>query len=266
MVRQKLSEEEKKARKKESGIRYREKNKEIIKERNNKYQSENKGKIKLQRAAYYKKNSLKLRQKQFEYRTKNKNRDRGKGKQYYLEHYLDLKKQIYEILGNKCVICGITNNKFLTVDHINNDGAEKRKKYHGNYNEWMDLKKRGWPIEEIRGNYRILCWNHNCSMRRGYLNDDPLNLNKNRRWGQKLWREAFAFFGPCHCGETELKFLTISHIHDDGAKRRRNGETTSSHLLSVFRGQGWPKSLKEDFCLECFNCNCGRADAKKEGL
>lgn len=88
-------------------------------------------------------------------------------------------------------------------------------------------------------------------------------LKKNRTYIQnyniKIWEEAFLFFGPCRfCGQKDLQFLSISHIRNDGAEKRRNGETTGVGLLKKFRKMGWPESLKEDYCLECFNCNCSK--------
>lgn len=56
---------------------------------------------------------------------------------------------------NKCVCCGESNIKFLTIDHINNNGAEHRKQIKNDH-------LAGWLV---RNNYpegfQILCWNCN---------------------------------------------------------------------------------------------------------
>jgi hypothetical protein len=58
------------------------------------------------------------------------------------------------------------------------------------------------------------------------------------------------------------KKLQRAESYIKNTERRRNGEGRGIRLLVDFRRQGWPESLKEDFCLECFNCNCGRANSK----
>jgi hypothetical protein len=83
--------------------------------------------------------------------------------------------------------------------------------------------------------------------------------DKDQKFRIKLQKEAFNFFGPCKtCGDTNLTHLTISHIHDNGAEKRKNREGGGTKLLQKFRNLGWPESLKEDYCLECFSCNCSK--------
>jgi hypothetical protein len=176
------------------------------------------------------------------------------------QKYKDLQTKIFYILSPICTSCGITNIRFLTLDHIHNDGAKDRNGAKSNVGILRNLYKLGWPEDYIKENYQILCWNCNCVKGlRGYFDIPDKDLTYDQRYQIKLWKEAFAFLGPCSCGQSELKFLTISHIHNDGPKRAKNGEPRGgSQLLTKFRKLGWPESLKEDFCLECFNCNCGR--------
>ena len=59
--------------------------------------------------------------------------------------------------GYKCVCCGETEPMFLSIDHINNDGAKERKsgKYHGSgtaFYQW--LRKNRYPF-----GYQVLCMN-----------------------------------------------------------------------------------------------------------
>lgn len=63
--------------------------------------------------------------------------------------------------GYKCVCCGETEPSFLTLDHINNDGAEFRRKIAGKrtaagYHTYIWLAKNGYP-EGIQ----VLCMNCN---------------------------------------------------------------------------------------------------------
>lgn len=60
--------------------------------------------------------------------------------------------------GNCCAICGNTRLAFLTLDHINNDGAKHRKAL-GSSKVYYDIRKRNYPKE-----YRLLCYNCNCSL------------------------------------------------------------------------------------------------------
>jgi len=62
----------------------------------------------------------------------------------------------------KCVCCGESNIFFLSIDHINNNGAEHRKQIFGKYKFtggpafYYWLKKNNYPEE-----YQVLCFNCN---------------------------------------------------------------------------------------------------------
>jgi hypothetical protein len=71
---------------------------------------------------------------------------RAKNFQRILDHY-----------GNECACCGETERLFLTVDHINNDGNEHRKKDPtGRATIYRWLINRGFPP-----GFQILCMNCN---------------------------------------------------------------------------------------------------------
>lgn len=63
--------------------------------------------------------------------------------------------------GSRCACCGETMAEFLTLDHINNDGAAERKQLSGR-KDWggrdfyLILKKSNWPT-----GYQVLCRNCN---------------------------------------------------------------------------------------------------------
>lgn len=74
-----------------------------------------------------------------------------------------LKERVFKEYGGAiCRCCGEDNLYFLTIDHINNDGAEERKKLFGksttglNFYEW--LTKNNFPTPE---KYQVLCMNCN---------------------------------------------------------------------------------------------------------
>ncbi len=98
------------------------------------------------------------------------------GKAYSKQRYIDkkeiireqqriydfsVKQKIIEAYGGKCTCCGETTLEFLTIDHINNDGAEDRrqngKKSGGKLYRW--LIKNNFPKED----YQLLCYNCNCA-------------------------------------------------------------------------------------------------------
>ena len=55
----------------------------------------------------------------------------------------------------KCSCCGESQERFLTLDHINNDGWKDKRKYGRSV---MDMvKKQSYPE-----GYQILCYNCNC--------------------------------------------------------------------------------------------------------
>ena len=59
--------------------------------------------------------------------------------------------------GDKCVCCGETTKEFLTIDHVNNNGAEHRKKIGtSTLLMYMWLRDNKYP-----GGFQILCRNCN---------------------------------------------------------------------------------------------------------
>lgn len=81
------------------------------------------------------------------------------------------------------------------------------------------------------------------------------NADANRRCRLRLKNEVMnAYGGACACcGETELEFLTIDHINNDGAKQRRDNPKIhgGGALYRWLRKQDWPSGFQ---CL-CMNCN-----------
>lgn len=64
-----------------------------------------------------------------------------------------LKQKVFDVYGTICACCGFDDMRALTLDHINNNGAEERK----------ELGERGVyrrSIERYRPDeYRVLCMN-----------------------------------------------------------------------------------------------------------
>lgn len=66
---------------------------------------------------------------------------------------------VIEAYGGRCEVCGISELRFLTLDHSFQDGKDHRKRIGGSSNIYADIVRRGFPRDE---GYRVLCWNHNC--------------------------------------------------------------------------------------------------------
>ena len=81
------------------------------------------------------------------------NRDKHNG--YNRSRNSRLKKEVFDYYGNRCSCCGETEPKFLTIDHVNNDGNEHRKTIHGD-KIYPHIIKENFPQT-----FQILCWNCN---------------------------------------------------------------------------------------------------------
>jgi hypothetical protein len=90
------------------------------------------------------------------------------GKSYCEEHLISqreyakklLSRQREEVLshyGEKCICCGESELKFLTIDHIDGGGNSHREKIGSNIYRW--LIKNSFPQ-----GFRILCFNCNCAI------------------------------------------------------------------------------------------------------
>jgi hypothetical protein len=68
-----------------------------------------------------------------------------------------LKLNAIAAYGGACKGCGIANPDLLCFDHVNDDGAEKRRNGQGTGIKLMnELKRNGWPKD-----IQLLC--HNCN-------------------------------------------------------------------------------------------------------
>lgn len=65
--------------------------------------------------------------------------------------------------GGQCQCCGESTQEFLTLDHINGDGAAHRKQFKNDYwKMFREMSRLGWPKDK----YRLLCMNCNHAMGR----------------------------------------------------------------------------------------------------
>lgn len=70
--------------------------------------------------------------------------------------------QILDAYGARCLCCGESEPRFLTIDHVNGDGRQHRLELGGsNRRLLLDIIRRGFPAE-----YQVLCFNCNCGRQR----------------------------------------------------------------------------------------------------
>lgn len=155
-----------------------------------------------------------------------------------------LKKEVMMNYGGKCQCCEIDDLIYLTIDHINNDGAKHRKETTDLYH-W--LKKNNYP----ENNFQILCFN--CNMGK-YLNGgqcphikEVRKLSKYRLNYRSLIFEHYGKICVC-CAERQRIFLSIDHIENDGRKHR------NTDVAFWIVRNNFPKG----FQILCFNCNCAK--------
>ena len=230
------------------------------------------------------------------------------------QKHQEMKQAIMEAYGGKCECCGENQLIYLSVDHINCDGAEHRR----------ELKKSGtkfyeWLVaNDYPTGFRVLCMNCNtalgmygycphhharpqpapkkealpkgvaalmlgdyCRTCRVPLNDTnaqyPARPSEVRdgitrheyvcKSCQKIKMSEYAFRqkvevfaeygGKCAtCGESRTEFLTIDHIHNDGAEQRKKmGISGGSSIYAWLKKNGYPK---DEFQALCFNCNVAK--------
>lgn len=75
-------------------------------------------------------------------------------KEYQRGYHARLREEVIAGYGGRCNCCGEGQLEFLQVDHINNDGADQRRRLTTNFFKWVI--DNGFPE-----NLQILCANCN---------------------------------------------------------------------------------------------------------
>jgi hypothetical protein len=142
---------------------------EVIKERVRKYRQDNLEKVKNSNKEYYKNNRVELLAKQQEYgkRPEVKAQRRKSMNAAHLALKIDTFIHYSGGYYPSCNCCSENSLDFLTLDHINNDGAAHRKEHKlkgAKIYYW--LKSRGYP-----SGFQVLCWN--CNASKGLFGECP---------------------------------------------------------------------------------------------
>lgn len=80
--------------------------------------------------------------------------------------YRRLQRVVFDHYGRICICCGETNPKFLTIDHVNNDGAQFRTRTGGGRHGatgrlYAFIIRNGFPLD-----FQVNCYNCNCGKAR----------------------------------------------------------------------------------------------------
>lgn len=89
--------------------------------------------------------------------------------------------------------------------------------------------------------------------RKRYADNPEKYKAENRAYRQRVKREVMTQYGgKCAvCGESELEFLVLDHINDDGGVHRKNGVSTGIVTYRWARDNGFP----DTFQVLCHNHN-----------
>ena len=112
---------------------------------------------------YHETNRERMILKMRSYRQRNLEKLRLQSREYYRWARPKRKAEVLAAYGNKCACCGESAPVFLTIDHINNEGAAERKATRttgSTFYAW--LQRRGYPP-----GYQVLCWNCNWAKSHG---------------------------------------------------------------------------------------------------
>ena len=165
--------------------------------------------------------------------------------------------------GRVCACCKIEILRFLTLDHIENDGY-KTKHLGGGEVLYARLKKEGYP-----SGFQPLCFNCNLGKAR---NGGVCPHQSRTEWldasgftGSHEWRmeklakrrrflDAIKHYSEsCSCcGEPNPFFLTFDHIHNDGSAHR---DSFGLNIVTWLRKNNFPRTVR----VMCVNCNSGRS-------
>lgn len=80
-----------------------------------------------------------------------------------------------QMYGGRCACCGETEEKFLGIDHVRNDGWLDRKRGLSGTQLYQWLKRNGWPKE----GFQLLC--HNCNLAKGFYGECPHETERRMR-------------------------------------------------------------------------------------
>ena len=224
------------------------------------YQEKNKEKIKIKKHESYVENSEKIKERVAKYRKENIDKvaawdkiSSNKIKEEIMLHYCN---------GDiKCKNCLENDIRLLTIDHIEGNGNDHRKKTKCGCGQTMCfwLKKNNFPE-----GFQILCWD--CQWKKRHQEMQPEGeLSKRQQqkkdYVEKVKKEVLSHYGGiCSCGQSDPILLTLDHVNDDGADHRKIINRRGFNFYHYLRKHNYPQY--PPLQVLCMKCNF----RKKEGI
>jgi hypothetical protein len=194
----------------------------------------------------------------------NRSKIATRSSEYYLQNREKIKQRIYEYqhkirseaiiaYGPRCP-CGETRETALTIDHIDQNGAQHRKEIgHGGTKFYRWLRRNGYP-----SGFRVLCWNCNLLAYLETKDESKMSQSWDAKWFRKdhlITKQKLVALlgGECViCGKTDLRILTIHHKNHDGATIRREVSRSTRIIRRSILKSGDLSGLE----CRCLSCNC----------
>lgn len=116
---------------------------------------------------YREKNRERLRWVANAYYIKNREKLNLKSKKWMSNKLIELRKEVFSILGDRCLWCEEDDFRCLQIDHVNGGGSKERQKINGATTYYKHV------LSKIKGDskeYQTLC--ANCNWRKKYDNKE----------------------------------------------------------------------------------------------
>jgi hypothetical protein len=206
---------------------------------------------------YYAKNREKSLKKTSDWQKKNVDKCRSHNQKY---HHM-LRNKVIELLGSKCVRCGISDVRCLQIDHINGGGSLHFKS-RGTLGLLSDVINDSKRLDK----YQLLC--ANCQWKKRWVNNEhnKVTIKNNCTFNRKrchsnLKKYIFDLLGNrCYkCGESDVHCLQIDHIHGGGVKEYKKIQAWG--IMSKIKNN---PECRKDYQLLCANCNWIKRHENKE--
>lgn len=159
-------------------------------------------------------------------------------RRYSKRKYDSVRREIFGLLGDKCVRCGSDNLKILQIHHVDGNGYKSRYKVslRGYYSHILEDLRNGSK------DYSLLCPNCN------WIERYERNENKKRDGVYYMVRDAIFCLlgGRCvDCGNSDYRILQIDHVEGKGKKEI---DKFSSNYKAYYR----------DILNQLMNGNCNK--------
>jgi hypothetical protein len=252
---------------KETGRRYRDKNREAIRAQQAEYRNANREELAARQAAWRVENSDVVRERDRIYYQFNQDAIRARRTSYReanraainarkAEYAKILRQGALDHYGHRCACCGLdVDDVFLSIDHIFGGGADHRRKLRssGGTNTYRWLRDAGYPAD-----FQTLC--RSCNWGKRLRNDCPHRepitpRTSKQRYLRKLKTQVVqAYGGSCACcGEEGIDFLHIDHVNGGGKEHRRSFAGNPGSFYLRLRQAGFPSD--PPLRVLCDNCN-----------